>query len=82
MLVAPRNHQEPMSTDLSFDALHSAFTAGTLTPSDLLAKLYQSIDAHDGTFIALAPLEAVLARCRSASMSIQSLHTVPVLEVA
>lgn len=53
-----------MPVNLSFSALRSSFTSGTLKPSDLVTDLYTSVHSQDGTFVALVSLEDALSRCR------------------
>lgn len=53
-----------MLDSFTFSSLHSSYTSGSLSPSNLIKELYSSINAHDGTFVSLAALEDLLSRCR------------------
>jgi len=58
------SNSRPMPDSFTFSSLHSSYNSGSLTPSNLIKKLYSSIDAHNGTFVSLASLEDLLSRCR------------------
>lgn len=58
------SNSRPMPDSFTFSSLHSSYTSGSLTPSNLIKELCSSINAHDGTFVSLAALEDLLSRCR------------------
>ena len=53
-----------MGDSLAIPALQRAYGAGTITPSELVTRLYPALEAEEGTFVTLAPLSSLLERCR------------------
>lgn len=56
-----------MGDSLGITTLQRAYGSGSTSPSEVVTRLYPALEAEEGTFITLAPLNTLLERCRWAS---------------